>query len=104
MSADNRICIMQTWTGQWAVWNGSGSEEYYEAPETADLFNTEEEATKHAHAEEERIGYVEYGVQRITPEEQMTALCYAIEDLGRRLVQLRTSGRQWKSRHEDNDE
>ena len=104
MSADNRICIMQTWTGQWAVWNGSGSAKYHEAPETADLFNTEAEATNHAHAEEERIGYVEYGVQRITPEEQMTALCYAIEDLGRRLVQLRTSGRQWKSRHEDNDE
>ena len=95
---------MQTWTGQWAVWNGSGSAEYHEAPETANLFNSEAEAEKYACAEEERISYVEYGVQHIGKDEQMTALCYAIEDLGRRLVLLRTTGQQWKSRHEDNDE
>jgi len=97
MSADNRICIMQAWTGQWAVWNGSASAEYHEAPERSHLFNSEEEAEKYACAEFDRIEYVEYGIQRISPEEQMTALCYAIEDLSRRLVQLRTTGKQWKA-------
>ena len=104
MSADNRICIMQTWTGQWAVWNGSASAEYHEAPERSHLFNNQQDAEKHACAELDRIEMVEYGIQRIDREEQMTALCCAIEDLSRRLVLLRTTGKQWKHQHEDSDE
>ena len=101
MSADNRICILQIETGQWAVWRGSASCEYHEAPSWADLFNTEAEAHTHAHAEEERIGYVEHGVQIIDAEEQMNSLCWSIEDLGKRLSLLRRTGSQFAPTGED---
>lgn len=90
-------------TGQWAVWNGSASAEYHQAPEHAELFNTEEEARTAARKKGDEI-YTEYGVQEISPNEQENGLVYELRDLAERLVLLRTTGRQWKSQHEDDDE
>jgi hypothetical protein len=105
MSADNRICIMYDAASMWwAVWNGSCSCEYHEPPSSAKHFPTEKEAVEYAHAEHDRIQMVEGGVQRISKDEQMTALMYHINDLSERLLRLRTEGRQYKSEHEDDDE
>lgn len=104
MSADNRIIYHPIWTGQWAVWMGSGSMEYHEAPPHAALYNTEDEAREAAFEWEAKCDIVEYGVQTLTREEQETALAFALKDLAERLVRLRETGSQWKSQTEDRDE
>lgn len=95
MSADNRLCIMP-WGGlQWFVWNGSGSEEYYEPPYHAIPFMSRKEAEAWLDAEEKRIEYLEYGVGEICREEQEAGLVGIIADCQRRLHNLRTKGHQY---------
>lgn len=98
MSADNRICIMQNCWGSWAVWHGSMSEYYEEPPYYAETFESLEEAARRADAMEANLGYVEYGVQTIGPEEQEEALRWRIEDAQVRLNRLLKTGSQWSKK------
>jgi hypothetical protein len=82
---------------RWAVWDGSDSEEYAEAPDSAKFFESEIKAIDAAHkmAEEiEKHGYLEYGIQAITAEEQTSALLSVINDAKRRLRALKKLGYQ----------
>ncbi len=104
MSADNRICIMQHWSGEWAVWNGSGSDDYYEPPCHSNFFDTEGEAENYARREADRISYLEYGIQHISADEQKTGLRYALKDLSDRLVRLSRTGSQFRRRDGEVDD
>ena len=95
MSADNRICIMQAWDGQWAVWNGSASRLYHQPPESASMVPSESAAIKRAKEMERSLAVVEYGIQVISREEQEQALVEELKDLNERLVRLRATGRQF---------
>lgn len=95
MSADNRICILRTWSGQWAVWHGSASCDYYEEPPSAALLNTEAEALARATQEARECSVLEYGIQRITVDEQRRALAETVSDLRERLKRLKSTGSQF---------
>jgi hypothetical protein len=101
MSADNRICYMRCYSGQWAVWGGGGSQDYSEPPDHAELFWTEEEAVAFACSEER--GYAEYGVSEISKDEQIKALAWEIQHLAERLDRLMRTGSQWKQLRNDDD-
>lgn len=90
--------------GEWAVWHGSASMDYYEPPAGSEAYTSEEQAVEVARDYAAQIGYVEYGVQFIWVDEQKTALINAIHDLAERLARLQNTGTQWKSPNEDNDE
>jgi hypothetical protein len=101
MSADNRICIMYCGPDGWAVWHGNGSTDYWQPPCHAKWFGSIQEADVWAMEDGKRVGYLEYGVQHISKEEQETGLLAEIEDLKERLSRLRRYNRQWR---EDGDE
>lgn len=104
MSADNRICVMRNEHGEWAVWHGSASMDYYEPPALSESCPSKEQAIAVAQDYATQIGYVECGVQFIGVDEQKIALINTICDLAQRLARLQDVGAQWKSRHEDNDD
>ena len=82
---------------RWAVWDGSDSAEYAEPPDYASFCASEHAATEAAHkmaASIEEHGYLEYGIQVVTVEEQERALRAAIEDAEKRLKDLKTVGYQ----------
>lgn len=94
MSADNRIRYME-YAGQWWVWHGSGSQEYYRPDTFAHCFRTRAEAEDYARLQEQEIGYVEYGVQRITEDEQLLAISLEqayLDQLKERIHESRKSG------------
>lgn len=98
MSADNRICIMfceQAYDNKWAVWHGSGSVNYYEAPDDAKWFASKEEACNFAHEWHDSIEYVEYGINWIGEEEQTAGLREHINHLQHRLSNLLEKGKQF---------
>jgi hypothetical protein len=98
MSADNRICILQISDNEWAVWHGSGSCEYYQPdPCGVSYYHTEKEARASAFAWEKELGYVEYGVQMITPGEQKQALEDEIKYLREKLELLKKTGKQYRT-------
>ena len=108
MSADNRILILYwpRWNSPtpWAAWHASASGEYHEPGDYAKYFATEKEALDWAHKYENDGGYLEYGVQMLTVEEQMEALIYHIKDMTERLHNLRQIGRQFKDIQEENND
>lgn len=99
MSADNRLCYMYVGLpyDQWVAWNGSGSCDYHEPPPNSHWFLSEAEMWEWLRAEEERISYLEYGVQRIGIDEQRVALTDAIADLQCRLHRLNETSQQWQN-------
>ena len=105
MSSDNRILIMYwpRWhhSDPWAAWHASASGEYHEPGNNAQHFATEKEALDWAHKYEENGGYLEYGVQLLSVEEQMEALAYHLKDLSERLDTLIGTGRQFKDPKEE---
>lgn len=86
------------WMGQWYVWHGSGSVNYFEPPfglsDGCESFETEKEALEYACKEEERIGYLEYGIQYIGIKEQKQGLREMIDDCQRALENLEKHGSQ----------
>lgn len=97
MSADNRVCILRQSENQWAVWEGSASADYAEAPSGALFFTSEIAAIDDAHKLARNIedsGYLEYGIQVIGAEEQEIALQRVIRDAEQRLKDLKTLGYQ----------
>lgn len=107
MSADNRIliCHWPRWSApndQWRAWHASASADYCEPPDSAKHFATELEACTWAGQEAER-GYLEYGIQKLTVDEQITGLTYLIEDAAKRLACLRWTGCQFEVKSEDDD-
>ena len=108
MSADNRILVMYWphWhdSDPWAAWHASASDEYHEPSSSAEHFATEEDAIHWATEYEKGGGYLEYGVQMLTVEEQMEALIYHIKDMTERLHNLRQIGRQFKDIQEENND
>jgi hypothetical protein len=87
---------METSWGQYAVWQGSGSEDYYEPGPNAYYADTEKEAVDLAFKMHDECAYVEYGVQPITIEEQKLALRMTIKDLQARLQRLWLTGSQYE--------
>jgi hypothetical protein len=97
MSADNRICILRLRESLWAVWDGNASTDYAEPPEGTSLFSSEMKAIDAAHKmarDTEDSGYLEYGIEAITVEEQESALKWVIEDAKQRLKSLKKVGYQ----------
>lgn len=94
MSQDSRLCYMlHPYYHQWAAWRGSGSEDYFEPPGYATLFNSEEEMLAWVDQQEQE-GWFECGTTEIGADEQRVALTYAIEDLTARLARLNETGSQ----------
>jgi hypothetical protein len=104
MSADNRICIIEDASGGWAVWLGSCSEDYYEAPFNAEYFDDKDKAFAYTDQLALDIGYLEGGITIIDENEQRKALKDTIEYALRRLTNLDETGSQYKSLKENNDE
>jgi len=100
MSSDNRICILQTSWGQWAVWHGSASFDYCEAPSGASYHETEDEAFAAAYRLEEQIDPLEYGVHLISVAEQRLGLFQTIRDNLDRLDLLLSTGKQFPGHDE----
>ena len=90
---------MQTGPNEWAVWHGSASCEYCAPEANALRVHTEKEAFAFASDMADKIeddGYLEYGIQTITPEEQRQGLLYTLRDTVERLERLLTTGKQFK--------
>ena len=98
MSADNRICILRVGKFSWAVWHGSASCFYHEPGYSAEHFHSEKLAMSRAlemAKEVEEHGYLEYGVQMITKEEQAEGLLQSIRYNEERLTRLMNTGEQF---------
>jgi len=80
MSADNRICVLED-NGQWYVWEGSLSCEYFEPPYGAEFFHTQKEAFEYVDRIVRDINILEGGVTRIDNSERLTAINYELERL-----------------------
>ena len=95
MSADNRICIME-WQGEWHVWDGSCSCDYYEPPYSErDSFPTREAALSRAYEIANNTYILEGGITIIDIEEQERALRQDIKHLQERLDRLIKDGKQY---------
>jgi hypothetical protein len=93
MSSDNAIFIQQ-WEGEWFVWHGSLSADYYEPASFDHGFPTEREALDFADDWLQEIGYVEGGIIQIGKEEIENALISHISYLTERLKHLRLNSKE----------
>lgn len=95
MSADNRICLMETRWG-WTGWHGSCSMNYYEPPFSyVKEFETKEQAFEWAHNEAKDMVILEGGITIVGIEEQKQALREIIEDAQARLNNIEKWGTQY---------
>lgn len=95
MSADNRICLMETQWG-WAGWHGSCSVNYYKPEyDIAQEFSSKEAALEWARKEADNIVILEGGITYIDLEEQMRGLKEVIEDAQTRLDNIIKWGTQF---------
>lgn len=75
MSADNRIIYYQSPKDlKYRVWEGSASVYYFEPPANAKVFKDLQSAIRYCCDLEEKIGFVEYGVQELCNEEIIIGL------------------------------
>lgn len=97
MSADNRICVMRNESGDFSVWEGSLSIDYFQPPAPdVSQFVSEEEAVAFAVSLAKECMVLEGGIQTITKEEQLRGLAYEIEDLSSRMRHLVEGNSQWE--------
>ena len=95
MSADNRICLMETRWG-WSGWHGSCSIDYSEPPiYGVKEFNTKKEAIDWAYTEAKDMVILEGGITFVGIDEQRLALKGIIEDTTHRLECLERWGTQF---------
>lgn len=94
MSSDNAIFYIE-WCGEWFVWHGSLSADYYEPASYEHSFQTQQEAIDFARKLAEEIGYVEGGIIQVTTRSQKEALIQHIQSLTGRLLSLEKSGAQY---------
>jgi hypothetical protein len=95
MSADNRICILRNENGDYAVWEGSLSNDYYEPPTGCKCFESIDDAYDYAKSLALECVVLEGGIEEISKQEQIIGLTYAIEDLSSRLRSLTVTESQW---------
>jgi hypothetical protein len=93
LSADNAI-FLQEWGGEWFVWHGSLSADYYEPASFENGFQTEKEASDFAHDLHDEISCIEGGIIHVDKEAQERALLLHIFFLTERLENLRLTGKQ----------
>ena len=94
MSADNRICLMETQLG-WAGWHGSCSIDYSEPPLMVKEFKSQKEAIDWAYTEAKDMTILEGGISTIDVLEQKQGLKNIIEDAWVRLKNLEKWGTQF---------
>ncbi len=95
MSADNRICLMETQSG-WAGWHGSCSMNYFEPYSgRVEYFDSKQEALDWAIKESKDMVILEGGITIVGIEEQALALREVIEDAKIRLDNIEKYGCQF---------
>ena len=95
MSADNRICIMKCGEPDfpyWAVWHGSCSQNYFEAPFDAHQFENERDMNQYVDLLAETIGFLEGGITIVGREEQICGLNDIIFFAQQKLKSLEETG------------
>ena len=101
MSADNRICLMDTPLG-WAGWHGSCSANHYEPAFDSEWFYSKQEALDWVNKEAESMVILEGGITIIGIEEQKQALKDLITDASLRLENLEKWNSQYPVNHDLN--
>lgn len=101
MSADNRICLMETRWG-WVAWKGSCSMNYYEPPFDCQDFSNKEAALKWAYDEADKMTILEGGITIVGIEEQMQALREIIDDCQIRINNIEKYGTQFPTNNDLN--